>query len=159
MMNPKDEISNTAKNVDINKVKLELRHIRDRVNILLDSLDSKGPQVTSSTEESTTSNAAQPEKVHNGIYNAVNPKEFDPLQQKSQEKVDPKQEIGKTPPPENPASGESAAAEIKPPASMVNTMGSNPAGVSTAVSNPNIPRSTPQGEYYMSNSTGEFYLV
>lgn len=156
MMNPKDEISNTAKHVDINKVKLELRHIRDCVNILLDSLDSKGSQVTSSTEENST-NAAQPEKVPNGVYNAVNPKEFDPLQQKSQqEKVEPKQqEIGKTPPPENPAGGETAAADIKPPASMVQTMGSNPAGVNTAVSNPNIPRSTPQqGEYYMSNSTG-----
>lgn len=50
MTNPKEEAIN-VKPAEINQVKQELRSIRDQVNKLLDSLDSKGSEVTSSTEE------------------------------------------------------------------------------------------------------------
>lgn len=53
LANAKDEAANAVamKSSEAYLVKEELRSIRDQVNRLLDSLDTRGTEVTSSTEE------------------------------------------------------------------------------------------------------------
>lgn len=53
MTNPKEDAS-AMKSLDFNNIKQHLRLIRDTVTKLIDTLDSKGPQVSSSTEEGLT---------------------------------------------------------------------------------------------------------